>query len=263
MDTSDALSAARPSDACLLALARDQFGCALLDESQCVTRRDGALSAWLPDEGAQACLSPLLLNMEDSLEALKWRNGNIVLPAMRLSEGGRVTITIAWDGAAKQYLVVTTPDHASEQVERLLARERREKQILQQQIAAAAAETRTAEQRYIDVVESSGVLVFRYAPDFRIAFINGEAARFLGKPKNALIGERMGDLFPTTELTPWRVEYAGERPTAWEMQVPDPKGEAKWLAFETRFLGPEAGGETQAVARDVTPARRLRVERQK
>ena len=107
-----------------------------------VARRLGPLSLWLPEEGRPACACGLLLNMEESLAALRAQGGEMALPSMRTApETARVTISISWSEAAKGFLIVTTPDHAGEQIDRLMASDRREKQILRQQADAAEPAT--------------------------------------------------------------------------------------------------------------------------
>lgn len=253
------------SDLFAAPLAHGQFGLALIDSDLTVRRRYGPLSAWLPEEGAAACASPLLLHMEESLADARARGAEIVLPSMRAPTEGapRITISIVWDAAAGAFLAVTTPDHGGDQIDRLLASERREKQLLQQQADAAASRLRVAHALYRDIVESSGDLVLRFHADFTVVFANRAAARFLGRPQDALIGAALDELFPASESAPWRFERAAERPAAFEMAVRDADGRVVWLAWEVRFLGAEAGGEFQAVARDVTAARRLRVERER
>lgn len=244
------------------AFARGQIGLAVADERLFVRQRFGPLSAWLPRVGTSICDSPLLIHMEADFARLREEGGEIVLPSMRAAlEGRRVTIAIAWSARAQGYLIVTTPDHGSEQIDRLLASDRREKQLLQQQADAAAARLKVADALYRDIVESSGNLVLRFTPDFRLVFANRAAASFLGKAQDALIGEALDGLFPS-QGAPWRLGRGAER-RSFETSARDARGRAFWLSWDIRFLGPEAGGEFQAVARDVTAERRLRVEREK
>lgn len=248
------------------ALARGQVGVALLDEGLEVMRRHGPLSAWLPPEGEAACSSPLLLHMEASLRALKESGGEIVLPSMRAgAAGARVTISIVWDAGARSFVVVTTPDHASDQIERLLAPERREKQLLQQQAEANAARLRVADALYRDIVESSGYFILRFGVDMKIVYANNLCARFLGAPREALIGRPIGEAFPPQPgvETPWRLDVAAERPASFELPARDAQGALRWLGWNVHFLGEEGGGEFQAVARDATASRLLRAERDK
>jgi PAS domain S-box-containing protein len=247
----------------LHALARAHIGFGEIDATLKVARRLGPLSDWLPPKGAPACDSPLLLNMEASLEALRSQGGELVLPSMRAPPWTRrVTISIFWDPGLRAFLVVTSPDHAGEQIDRLMASDRREKQILRQQAAAAAARLRAADALYRDIVESSDNLVLRFGPDFRLVFANRAAAVFLGRPQDAIAGMALSDLFPA-EGAPWRLGSAAEARSSFELSARDAKGRPVWLAWEVSFLGPEAGGEFQALARDVTAERRLRVAQEK
>lgn len=279
------------------ALALGQFGVAFLGEALTVERRLGLLSGWLPEEGGPACASPLLLGMEDSLEALRENGGEITLPSLRLparigaldreplapigspgspgrcEPGGsrsgdqsitmkaeaRLTISIRW--RAPRYVVVTTPDHGGEQIDRLLASGRREKQLLQQQAEAASARMRVADALYRDIVETAGDLVLRFGADLKIVFANRLAARFLGQPQDALTDRAIHDLFPALgQDNPWRLDMAAEKPASFEIAARDGAGALRWLWWDVRVSG---DGEFQAVARDVTDARRLRAERDK
>jgi len=248
------------------ALERGQFGFALLDERLAVRARIGRLSGWLPGEGEPACASPLLLHMEGSLAALRRGEGEIVLPSMRVpaESAARVNISIRWNGASGRFVVVTAPDHGGEQIERLLGSERREKQLLQQQAEAAAAKMRVADALYRDIVESSGDLVLRFGADLRIVFANRVAARFLGRAQDALAGQGVDRLFPPLgQNRPWRMDLCADGPASFETAARDAAGAIRWLWWDVRFSGAEGAGEFQAVARDVTEARRLRAERDK
>ncbi len=247
------------------ALGAGQFGLAVLDETLTVSRRLGALSEWLPQEGRSACETPMLMHMDECLAGLRREGGGeVVLPSMRTApEAPRVTISISWSHASQVFIVVTSPDHAGEQIDRLMASDRREKQLLQQQADAASARLRLADALYRDIVESYGGLVLRFGPDGKIVFANRRAAHFLGRSQDRLIGAALDGLFPAPETTRWRLEAAAEGAVSFEAPVRDAKGQVVWLAWDVSFLGPEAGGEFQAVARDVTDARRLRVEREK
>ena len=248
------------------AISRGQVGVATIDEALLVQRREGPLSAWLPVEGEPACASPLLLNMEESLRALEESGGEIVLPSMRAgAEGARITVSIAWSGATRAFVVVTTPDHASGQIERLFAPERREKQLLQQQAEASAARLRVADALYRDIVESSGYFVLRFGADMKVVYANRTAARFLGLPQDALIGRAISELFPPQPGVddPWRLVAAADRAASFELPAHDARGALRWLGWNAHFLGEEGGGEFQAVARDATASRLLRSERDK
>ncbi|MGA9826619.1 MAG: histidine kinase [Methylocystis sp.] len=248
------------------ALERRQFGFGLLDEALVVARRRGALSDWLPPEGEPACSSPLLLHMEDAIRALRERDGEIVLPSIRppAPDATRVTISIAWNAASRRFVIITTPDHGAEQIDRLLASERREKLLLQQQAEAAQMRLRVADTLYRDIVECAGDLVLRFRADRRIVFANRRAASFLGIPQDALLNRSIDEVFPSLgQENPWRLDAYAERPASFEMAARDARGAPVWLWWDARFSGPEGGGEFQAVGRDITAVRRLRAEQDK
>ena len=249
------------------ALAHGQFGVGLIDANLNVVRRYGVLSNWLPAESEPACSSPLLLHMEDALGALRLqKEGDIILPSMRLPalETRRVTISIAWNAASEFFVVVSTPDHGGDQIDRLLASERREKQLLQQQAEAAAARLRVADTLYRDLVESAGDLVLRFRADGRIVFANRVAAQFLGVPQDALLDRPVDKLFPPLgQDNPWRLGAYAAEPASFEMAARDASATPAWLWWDVRFSGSQGGGEFQAVGRDVTEVRRLRAEQDK
>ncbi|MGA8171280.1 MAG: histidine kinase [Methylocystis sp.] len=242
------------------------LGFGFVDETLVVARRLGALSQWLPAEGEPVCASPLLVHMEDALRALREQGGEIVLPSMRLParETTRLTISIAWNAATRHFVVVTTPDHGGDQIDRLLMSTRREKLLAQQQAEAAEARLRIAETLYRDIVESAGDLVLRFGADRRVVFANRRAAAFLGMSRDALLDHPIDALFPSTGAeTPWRLDAYAENPASFEMAARDARGAAVWLWWDVRFSGAEGGGDFQAVGRDITATRRLRAEQDK
>jgi PAS domain S-box-containing protein len=253
-------------DAFAEALANGWLGLALLDDAGVVLLRLGRLSDWLPPEGDSACASPLLLNFEESFAALRREGGEIVLPSMRLpaQNAERANIAIRYRAARWEFLVVTTPDYAADQIDRLLAPERREKQVLQQQAQAARARLRAADALYRDMVESSGYFVLRFGVDLKVIYANRHAAEFLGAPQDALVGREIRDLFPPIAGDePWRLDMASAAPISFEAPAYDARGALRWLGWSVRFIGEQGGGEFQAVARDATASRRLRAERAK
>jgi signal transduction histidine kinase len=244
------------------ALGLGQFGVALIDAAagcEAPPRRAQRLAA---ARGRARLRPPLLLGMEDSLRTLQARGGDITLPSMRLpaEDARRITISIAWSADSDGFVVITTRDHGGDQIDRLLAGERREKQLLQQQAAAAAAKARVAASFYRDIVESSGDLVLRFGPDLKIVFANERAARFLCAPLDQLRARPIGEVFPGLGQTdPWRIDMCADGPASFELAARSPSGALVWLGWDVRFIG-DAGGEFQAVGRDVTQARRLRAE---
>lgn len=246
------------------AIERRQIGVATLDERLTVSSRFGALCDWLPAPGLPACDCPLLLNMEESLHALKGAPGEIVLPSMRPPiEGARkLTISIVWDAASRCYLVATTPDHGGEQTDRLLVAERREKLLLQQQAEAVHARLRVSDALYRDLVESAGDLVLRFGADRKILFANRRVAELLGLAPGAPTGQAVDALFPAAEgEDPWKPQSYFERPASFLLAARGASGGPVWLWWDVRRSGDETAGEFQAVGRDVSATRRLRAER--
>ena len=175
-----------------------------------------------------------------------------------------MTISIAWNAASRRFVIITTPDHGAEQIDRLLASERREKLLLQQQAEAAQTRLRVADTLYRDIVECAGDLVLRFRADRRIVFANRRAASFLGVPQDALLNRSIDGVFPSLgQENPWRLDAYAERPASFEMATRDARGAPVWLWWDARFSGPEGGGEFQAVGRDITAVRRLRAEQDK
>ncbi len=259
--TSDALSAD-----VAYAIARGLLGIGLLDENLIVAQRCGALSGWLPAEGESACASPMLLHMEEAMNGLRAQGGELALPSMRppVAELARVTISISWNEASRHFVVLTTPDHGGDQIDRLLASERREKLLLQQQAEAAAARLRIAATLYRDIVECAGDLVLRFGADRRVVFVNRRAAEFFGAPQDALVNRTIDELFPGRAANdPWRLDAFADQPASFEMAARNARGALVWLWWDVRFSGPDGSGEFQAVGRDVTALRRLAAEQDK
>ena len=142
-----------PDLACVLDLG--QLGLAIVDRRLIVVERTGSLSGWLPEAGRGCCDCPLLFGMEAEFAALRENPGApLNLPSVQAaSDGERINISLAWNGETGHFVIVTTPDEGTKQLERLLFRERREMQLLQQQAAAAMDRSRIDATLYRDIVE--------------------------------------------------------------------------------------------------------------
>lgn len=248
------------------AILRNQLGYGILDADLVVLRRRGALCDWLPSEGESACVSPFLCHMEEALRGLRESRRELVLPSIRLAErqSARVMVSIVWDEDDEVFVVLTTPNHGGDQIDRLLATERREKLLLAQQAEAVAAQMRVADALYRDLVESAGDLVLRFGVDGRIVFANRRAAEFLGSPQGDLIGRPIDSAFlPLGMENPWRLSAYAEGPASFELAARGADGVLRCFMWDVRFSGAEAGGAFQAVGRDVTAAKMLQSERDK
>ena len=255
----------RPRDDFDFAIARRQFGYALIDASLVLCERRGDLAQWLPDVGNLSTEAGLLFAMEPALRELQTEGAApLILPSVGLADapGERVNISIAWNPDSARYVVVIAPDEGTEQLDRLLFQQRREKQVLQQQAAAAADRLRVSTTLYLDIVESTDDAVLRIAPDMTLSFVSGPAAALMGANPSAALGSAVRDALPLpATANPWRADMCAEGPASFEQPLRLPNGGVRWLWWRVHWLG-DAGGprEFQAVGRDVTELRRLRAE---
>jgi PAS domain S-box-containing protein len=249
------------------ALGLGQLGLGIVDRRLIVVERRGPLSAWLPEVGRSCSECSLLFGMEQEFAAVRKTAGPpLNLPSVRAaSDGERISISIVWNGETEHFVIVTAPDEGAKQLERLLFRERREMQLLQQQAAAAADRSRIDARLYRDIVESTNDAVLRLRPDLTIAFVNRRAATLLGGSEEALLGQPIRAVLSLPRLgNPWRSDMCARGPASFDQPVRDAVGGAAWLWWDVRWLGDGDGPfEFQAVGRDVTETRRLRVEVEK
>jgi len=239
------------------------MGYAILDSSLVLRERHGALAQWLPDIGQPCTQAGLLYAMEPALRELQAEGAApLILPSVGLNEapGARVNVSITWNPASDRYVVVIAPDQGTEQLDRLLIQQRREKQVLQQQAAAATDRLRVSATLYRDIVESTEDVVLRLSPDMTLSFINGPAAALIGVDPEAAVGRtaRAALPLPSTD-NPWRADMCADGPASFEQPVRAKDGRTRWLWWRVHWLGDEgAVREFQAVGRDVTDLRRLR-----
>lgn len=251
----------------ILSQALDErlLGLGAIDENLCVIERCGPLSAWLPPPGDPCCDCALLYAMEPAFVEMRALGAApLILPSVsadgQMSE--RVTIAISWHGPARRFIVATTPDEGTKALEALLFQDRREKQILQQQAAAASDRLRISATLYRDIVEATADVVLRLRPDLSLSFLNSPALRLLG---GRAIGDEpvfVRDILPLPQVgNPWRADMCAQGQASFEQPLRRANGETAWLWWEVRWLGEDSGpAEFQAVGRDVTQLRRLRAE---
>ncbi len=257
---------ASPSDFILdHALQTGQLGLAAVDENLRVQMREGVLSHWLPEVGAPACEALPLHAMEDAFDSLKAIGAQpLILPSVstQAAHGERVTIAISWSAANRHFVVVTAPDEGTKALETLLFQDRREKQLLQRQAAAAADRLRVSATLYRDIVESTGDAVLRLRPDLTLSFANGPAMRLLELPGELNAARRISAILPLPAAdNPWRPDMCAKGMASFEQPLRGTSGPTLWLWWDVRWLDDADGpGEFQAVGRDITQLRRLRVE---
>ena len=134
---------------------------------------------------------------------------------------------------------------------------------------SAEAQLRESEQRYRGVVEDQAEQIYRFTPDYRTTFVNEAACRFLGKPREQVIGRSILDDVPEVEQALVRQAIASitrEVPViTMENHLIDADGREHWFQWTDRGIFDERGTliEYQAVGRDVSERRRAEEEREK
>jgi PAS domain S-box-containing protein len=117
---------------------------------------------------------------------------------------------------------------------------------------------RQSEQRYRSVVEQQSDLVCRYLPDTTLTFVNDAYCRFVGQPREAIIGHRFIDLIPGEEraaaLAHIESLLHGGNPRIYEHNVLLPDGSVgrqQWV--DHAITSPDGGvEELQGIGRDIT-----------
>jgi PAS domain S-box-containing protein len=242
-----------------------RLGLAAIDAGLVVRERRGQLARWLPEVGRPCAETGLLFAMEPSLEALRELGAPaLILPSVGFENGSgeRVNVSISWNPETSRYVVVIAPDEGAKQLDRLLIQQRRERWVLQQQASAAADRLRVSMTLYRDIVEATDDAVLRFGPDLALSFVNGPAAALIGVGADVAIGRQACAVLPLpVRENPWRADMCATGPASFEQPLLAPEGAMRWLWWNVRWLGDDAGPrEFQAVGRDVTELRRLRVE---
>jgi two-component system sensor kinase FixL len=121
---------------------------------------------------------------------------------------------------------------------------------------------RQSEERYRAVVDSQTELVCRFTPKLSLTFVNEAYCRFLGRPRDELLGEKLDALFPADT----RVELArcvqhavsGAGPGEWQCEVTFPAGTRGWQHWTCRAIdgAGEVPDELQAIGHDITDRKR-------
>ncbi|WP_328292696.1 SpoIIE family protein phosphatase [Kineococcus sp. NBC_00420] len=118
--------------------------------------------------------------------------------------------------------------------------------------------TRTDDARVARVLESMASAFFSLDRDFRFSYVNAEAERVLGRPRQELLGGSVWELFPDAVGSPFETHYRGVaatgEPATFEAYYPPPLD--AW--FEVRAW-PDPDG-VSVYFLDVTAGRRARRE---
>lgn len=244
------------------ALARHRIGFARLSRQGLVIERHGAEMEWLPAVGRSCFEASVLAGLEQALRELaEGREEIVALPNVGIGpSGGKTTITIAFDAVAQAYSLVGAQAFGASETELMLARERRERRLADEQAEAARRRARINEALYRDIVESGADLVLRLRHDRTIAFANGRVADFCGRALPALLGADVGGLLAPDEGSGWDA-LAPRQDCSFEQRLTNAAGENVWIWWRAAWLG-AAGGpdEYQAVGRDITLLKKLQAE---
>ncbi len=119
-----------------LALANGHIGFARTDARLRVLAREGRLSQWLPEVGANCCECALLFGMEDELRILLGNRSAFTLPGVHvpeLGDGLRANIVIQAN-AQHGLSILTMADYGAGEIENLLTAERRAKQMADEKL---------------------------------------------------------------------------------------------------------------------------------
>ncbi len=248
-----------------LALSQKIFGSARLNSELKVLDGAGALMAWLPPQGAPISDSPVFFAMEAEFAALRAGNlARIDLPGLRLApyDEEPLSISVLHDPKADEFHIFASADRGAHDIERQLARERRETRLLADQAAAAGRLIREQAALYRDIVETADDLVFRLGADRRVTFVNAHACRLLAQEEAQVLGCAVDKVFGVAAPEEsWRIRLAEKGDSSFEQALALPGGEKLWIWWSVHWVGdPQGPGEYQAVGRDISDLRRLRVE---
>ena len=248
-----------------LALSQKIFGYARLDAQLQVLVRIGGLMDWLPPPGDNAAASPVFFAMEAEFAALREAtSARLDLPGLRLAPFDALpfSVSVLYDRADDAFLVLANADRGALDVERQLARERRETRVLEDQALAAGRLIREQTALYRDIVETASDLVFRLGADQRVTFVNSHACGLLCQEESQILGRAVDSaLGIAAPEESWRVRLAPQADSSFEQALLLPGGETVWIWWSVHWVDKRLGaGEYQALGRDISDLRRLRAD---
>ncbi len=122
---------------------------------------------------------------------------------------------------------------------------------LARQIERMAQSLQKVEASYRGIVEDQVDLICRYKPDGTLTFVNAAYARFFGKPRSALRGQR----FPLIELGYPKRDFQGNLPdkASFEVDLDGAGGDIASFLWTHRAIKSQSGDllEYQAVGHDI------------
>src|SRR5262249_19126801 len=115
-----------------------------------------------------------------------------------------------------------------------------------------------SEERYRTVIEDQTEVVSRFRPDGTYTFVNNVYCRFIGKPREELVGHSWQPDVHPDDIAHVEAELARLGPAnpvvVIVKRVHDARNRSRWMEFVNRgFFAPDGSlTEVQAVGRDVT-----------
>ncbi len=256
----------------LAGAVQDRFmGMAYLARNGIVLERCGSLSLWLPEPGEPCFNADVLVGMEAQL--MHQQTGaaaDLIMPGLKLrSLGGETTVTISvtWEAATATFLVATLREFGSHDLELLVTQESRLRRLAEEEASRARQALAIGEARYRDIVERGTDLVLRLDASLEVMFANKEMLEWLGAAAPALLSRPVDEVLATgSEAVSWvsRLQHgaSGAPQTAsFEQPMESVAQGRRWVWWNVAWLGHDGGvPEYQAVGRDVTRLRELRLE---
>jgi signal transduction histidine kinase len=249
------------------ALELSIFGFARVDAQLRLCDREGELLSFLPPVGEKIVDTPVFFGMDGEFAALRTgARQRLDLPGLRLApEANPLSLTALYEAATDTFIIFAAADVGALDAERQLARERRKMQMLEDQALAAGRMIREQAALYRDIVETASDLVFRLGADLRVTFVNAVACRLLRQHEGEILGCAIDSTLGAPAGDGWRKKIDDQRDASFEQALHLPDGEIVWIWWSVRWVGDPAGagfgvGEYQALGRDITEMRRLRVE---
>ena len=246
---------------------QDLIGLALIDRHLRVIRRDRNFSRWLPEPGETCCDCPVLLGMDDALRQLvDGPTSSLALPAVAMTVDGetlKLCISIGWYAASEHFVIASYPDHRQPEAELLLTAERRYRRLADEKLQAIGLSAEIERARYRHIVDAGTDLVLRFTDDRLVTFANKALLGFLGKRDYELIGRPLAEALGSGRpAAGWQEQVcAADKILSFEQEMVTAAGETAWIWWHVSPVGALGlAAEYQAVGRDVTPQRKLRLE---
>ncbi len=245
------------------------FGLARVGADLTPRERRGRLMDWMADAPAKITDSSVFFAMEAEFAELRaGRRNKIDLPGLRLPPliDTPFSLCALHEAESDDFLLFATTDGGALEFERLLAHERRQTQILQDQALAAGRAAREQAALYRDIVETASDLVFRLDEGLRFTFVNTVAARWLGGTDDGCLGRRVDEVLGSSAEESWAARLADKAAPAceqgWSFEQGWRRGggETLWIWWSVHWVESGVSGEYQALGRDITDLRRLRAE---